>query len=342
MATVSLVQRTYVSIPGPASHIPKDRRNLKRVDLYLDTGARDSINRWILAQPEPQDLSSKLSQLEESGVNITIYTCTRARVIDMTKELHQRESMSATALTGEELRLAMMCKQFSDVDIRAAESRRKSRLAHQLCLRHSLTHFDLLNSPSFDDTCRLGAAFFHGMPNIDFDTAPQPRTDAPAVEGDSFASSPMKAATIIPGHNFMTPPPMRRHRGHFYLDNFEFNFTSSGKLPSATEQVVSSLGAIITHHTELLPIIQKKLGDPGEAAVQLPHIGSGRGHYQNEHPTKLRRAASSRLVAPDPVICHRPIYSKDLTAFNNQYGGEFEGARWSDVDWRHHLQLCNE
>lgn len=156
----------------------------------------------------------------------------------MTKELHQWESVLVRALSGEELMLAMMCKQFSDLDIRAAESRRKSRLAQQLFLRPSLTHFDLLNSPSFDATCWLGAAFFHGMPSIDFDTSPQPPTDASAVEGDSFASSPVKAATIISGRNLVTPPPMRRHRGHLYLDNFEFNFTFTKELPAATEQVV--------------------------------------------------------------------------------------------------------
>ncbi|KAH7409852.1 hypothetical protein DE146DRAFT_784996 [Phaeosphaeria sp. MPI-PUGE-AT-0046c] len=207
--------------------IPAHHRRLKRIDLHLDTGARESINQWLLACHESSNFPLHLSELEGSGVEATFYTETGARIIDMSRELLQHEVMSELALSGEEYLLALTRKQFSDLNVGAVESRRKSRRAHQLFMRHGLAHFDLFNSPSFDSNCWQEAAFFRGTSNTKYDPCLRPTTDS---------SVPKKSSTII------------SHRGQWRrqlnLDRFEFDFAFSkmASTSSSVEKVVSFLG----------------------------------------------------------------------------------------------------
>lgn len=119
--------------------IPPDRLRLKKVDLFLDTGARESINRWILAQSTPADFSSLLVQLRHSGIDVRFYDESGHQELDMFQDLGISFAMSSELLAPavhttpeEESVLAMMGKQIVDLNSYATASRRKSRFAHHL------------------------------------------------------------------------------------------------------------------------------------------------------------------------------------------------------------------
>lgn len=336
------------------SSTPSKELRLKKLDLFLDTGARESINRWTLAQPTPANFFFRLASLRRSGIEITFYNEIGDRTINMLNALRLQFAMSnellalaGNAISEEESVLALTRKQFSDLNERAVASRLSSRLGHQLFMRHALTHFDLLNRPSFDANCWRGAAFFHGVSNTKFDPSLGVKTTAPAVGEYSLPTWPLISTALAGSHSGTSDNiparPRRRLRGHMYLDEYNFSFTSSALHPSklSLEKAVSFSAVDFVLRSGLLPDVPKVEDD--DETMQVCDTGSDRRTNRKQYPRKARKIENGKPFSPPRgcqghEACRAPIYWKGSSAIEVPYRAEFQDHRWLNENWKGCLQ----
>lgn len=322
--------------------IPSGRLRLKKIDLFLDTGARESISRCTLAQSTPADFVSLLIELCDSGVNVRFYDESGNQEINMCQGSDISLNMSSELLAPagyatpeEESVLAMIGKQFVDLNAHATASRRKSRFAHHLFMRHALSHFDLLNLPSFDANYWRGTAFFHGVSNTKFDPSLR-SSKAPSAAEDYGLSSFNIAAE---------PRSRKKLSGHMYLDEYNFSFTSSALPPlkAPVVKVFSSLGGIYAHRMKVRRILRMMPDENSGEALQRSDPEKSRASNQKRSSRKVRKTENEEphtcsSVNQSCMASHAPIDFKGFEVINIPHSAHFEQKWWVEVDWKDCLQ----
>lgn len=184
----------------------RDRLNLKHIDLFLQTCARTSICLFGLINLDLASFYTGLVGLGQKGVMVTFYN-TNGKTVDIYGEL-----LALQHITFSDRTVASQAdKQYSDFRMSAVKRRRTSPLERRLFARHGQSHFDLLNSTTFQGEKWADTAFFHGCKSMRWETAP---------EEDKNSQDIIKYSRIV--------QKLKPNRKTFLdLSEFEFMFSST-------------------------------------------------------------------------------------------------------------------
>lgn len=147
---------------GVISLMPVGMSNFKHIDVFFTTSARELIHLCDQAEWPSLDYIKILWRLQNMGIEVSFYSGKNETTVDMCQELEIMD-----ALTPEEVCIAAATScQFTDFNELAIKRRRVTRLAHLLFMKHALTHFDILNSSTFDANKWRPVALFRGKKYI--------------------------------------------------------------------------------------------------------------------------------------------------------------------------------
>ncbi|KAF2822854.1 hypothetical protein CC86DRAFT_247109, partial [Ophiobolus disseminans] len=148
------------------NNTPAEKLNLKHIDLFFDLCARSSITQCYKEDRGRLDYLRILSELERKGITVTFITDKSKKITDMRRELEPMYLLSPC----EAGLVTLARKQFSELNMVAVRRRISSHTEHKLFIKYLLTHFDLLNSPTFDGNLWKDIGIFRGSQKIKYNT----------------------------------------------------------------------------------------------------------------------------------------------------------------------------
>jgi hypothetical protein len=227
--------------------IPAHKSHFTLIELYFDTCARSSLITCLRSHQQASEFLTILSQIESMGTAVTFRTGKHDHLIDIRAEVTRMQYLSDCDMSV----LSSVQKQFSSLNLDAVQRRSKSYLERHLFHKHGLTHFDLLNSPTFDARVWRNAAFFHGVENTRFD--PEFLAEERPAQKANRGKAKRRRVRRLPG-----------------LDDFVFDFATG---PTLSREQLEQLNVVFLGETITIDcsILDWKKGND-EASAQSEAI----------------------------------------------------------------------
>lgn len=192
--------------------------NLRYIELFFNVESHQAIIHCDSLDKGRFSYLRLLMELQEKKIDVRFYFGAKQTPVDMRSELEAMRFLTPFELA----HFSTYRRPISDLNTEASKRRRSSAIGSRLFLRHARSHFQLMNSATFEPDSWARSAFFHGTKTQAKDHSTRDQ------KSQGQKSRAIKWITLVQGVWNISrrgPPLLRKilnHRRILLLRNYQF------------------------------------------------------------------------------------------------------------------------